>query len=148
MSLLLDALKRAEQEKLAKQGDRPANDEKARPAATPSLELHPVQATPVPSHTPATSGRSEAEATQNVFQAKAGSTSMAAPQRKSSMLWAVVGGIAIVILAAGAYVWYAVQTLRPQVAASTRTRPASPPRVPILPGKRGHSSCCPLPWLP
>ena len=34
MSLLLDALKRAEQEKLAKQGERPANDAAA-PAATP-----------------------------------------------------------------------------------------------------------------
>ena len=35
MSLLLDALKRAEQEKLAKQSDRPANDA---PAHAPSLD--------------------------------------------------------------------------------------------------------------
>ena len=40
MSLLLDALKRAEQEKLAKQGERPANDAPRAHAPSPAAMPH------------------------------------------------------------------------------------------------------------
>ena len=127
MSLLLDALKRAEQEKLAKQAHLPAPERARAPAPAPiaSLELHPVgpgaaagaAAAPVPP------GRSEAEAAQTVFKAKAAPP--AEPSRRSGAVWAVVGAIVVVVLAVGAYVWFSLQSLTPKTV--VRTRPATTP---------------------
>ena len=81
MSLLLDALKRAEQEKLAKQGERPANDAPRahapspaamphrEPANAPALELQPVASSASGANT-ASAKPSGAATAQAVFQAK------------------------------------------------------------------------------
>jgi tetratricopeptide (TPR) repeat protein len=115
VSLLLDALKRAEQEKLTRQGERP---EPALRAAGPSsgaanstLELASVAA-------PSTSSASragDAAAAQAVFKAKA------APEapRNRGALWAAAAAIVVLLVSAGAYVWYSVQNLAPPRAAAT-----------------------------
>src|SRR5262249_4256168 len=99
LSLLLDALKRAEQEKLARQGGgRPESGAAPVPAPAPTsaalprvaaanLELQPLS-TPPGTSSPA--ARADAQAAQNVFQAKEAPTakaSGAAPARKGSFLW-------------------------------------------------------------
>jgi Tfp pilus assembly protein PilF len=137
MSLLLDALRRAEQEKLAKQGERPRPSERERaapqaPSATPSaLELQPVGAGAAPAaaaNAPAMPGRTDAESAQNLFKAKAAPA--AEPSRKTGVLWAVVGAIVVVIVAVGAYVWYSIEALAPKMVAKVRlpSPPAAAPK--------------------
>lgn len=151
MSLLLDALKRAEQEKLAR-GERPdlqivSGSEGATPApsasqAAPregvtapqpasrgSLELQPIGqqaqgAGPKPS--PA--------AAQAVFQAKLPPGS-AQDKPKRGWLYAAIAAIAIAVIAAGAYVWYAMQALAPSpVPARRMAAPFAPtPPAPQMP---------------
>jgi tetratricopeptide (TPR) repeat protein len=138
MSLLLDALKRAEQEKLAKQGDRsevertravsasPANE-----STTPSLELAPIQGAASPSAAAPSrgdpAGAAGAAAAQNVFQAKAPMASDRS--RKGIWLWVGLGVLVLVLGSAGVYVWLSVASFTPRVAASTRVRPVSPVSV-------------------
>lgn len=125
MSLLLDALKRAEQEKLAR--DPEAAPRAAAPApravpavAAPSLELQPIGGSAA-GNAPARP-ESPAHAAQNVFQAKAAGT---APEARSrGMVWATVGAIVVVLIAASAYVWYSVSALTPQSQPVPRPRPA------------------------
>ncbi|HET7729173.1 MAG TPA: tetratricopeptide repeat protein [Usitatibacter sp.] len=134
MSLLLDALKRAEQEKLARHAEAPAT---ARDTSGPQihhaatgLELQPLGTAPdmgTPAAAPAASApRSEAaaHAAQVVFRAKAPANE---PARGRGMLWATVGLIGVAILAAGAYVWYSVRTLTPQLVAAAAVRPPPAP---------------------
>ena len=129
MSLLLDALKRAEQEKLTRQGDRapePQPEPGRRAAAPPSpapapvLELQPLGGTAA-----AGAPRTDAQAAQAVFDAKSPPRAAA---RNRGVLWAVVAAVGVVLLAASAYVWYAVGALAPRPAAVARIRP-----VPIAP---------------
>ena len=90
MSLLLDALKRAEQEKLAKQSDRPANDApvhapspasapRREPANAAALELQPLaNAANAANSASAPPAKAAGAATaQAVFQAKAAPASTA-----------------------------------------------------------------------
>lgn len=122
MSLLLDALKRAEQEKLTRQGDRRPDAEAAQGAPAASLEL---QALPS-----AGAARSEAEVAQAVFKAK---TASSAPRARGA-LWAVVGAAAVVLLAAAAYVWHSIQSLSPAPVPLARARlSALPPPAPASP---------------
>ena len=135
MSLLLDALKRAEQEKLARQPGTSAAPQ-ARPVAVPasgtgpSLELQPIATAggSAASHAahaaPGARADSAAHAAQNVFQAKAGDTD--AP-RSRTVLWTMFGAIAFVAIAAAAYVWYSVKSLTPQYAGAPRPRAAPTP---------------------
>jgi len=137
LSLLLDALKRAEREKLARQPDTPgAAAPHARPvavpspAANPSLELQPI-ATPgaaAPAHgahaAPGARADAGAHAAQNVFQAKAADSD--AP-RNRTVLWTTFGAIAFVAIAAAAYVWYSVKSLTPQYASTPRPRAVATP---------------------
>jgi len=134
VSLLLDALKRAEQEKLARSpADMapPARERPAPPAASaPSLELQPLGSLPGGStlgHAP----RHESAATaQAVFQAKSGGNG--AELKSRGMLWATVGAIAVVVIAAGSYVWYSINSLMPkQVAATPRQNRPSFPVAPV-----------------
>ncbi|HXF78865.1 MAG TPA: tetratricopeptide repeat protein [Usitatibacter sp.] len=135
MSLLLDALKRAEQEKLARQGARPEGERAgepqvpapapaAAPAARPaSLELQPLGSAPPGAATPAAanSPRAEANAAQNMFSAKA------APgdgPRKSPLLWIGLVALIVIVAAAGGYVWFTTQAFTPRLVASARPRPA------------------------
>jgi Tfp pilus assembly protein PilF len=133
VSLLLDALKRAEQEKLARSPASAAPPAAVpsgpRAVATASLELQPVApaAVPPPVATLAPKAGVSAQAAQNVFQAKAANP---VPERGGrGMLWATIGAIAIVVIAAGAYVWHSVSALTPKVVAVQRPAPIST-RVP------------------
>ena len=136
MSLLLDALKRAEQEKLAKQGgqndkERPASaPAPAPPASAPAapavpratnLELQPIKAGAQPG-----AARADAQNAQNMFNAKEAPAS-AAP-RKGPLLWIALGVIVLAIIGFGGYVWYSMQAFTPHAAASNRPRP-----MPITP---------------
>ncbi len=140
MSLLLDALKRAEQEKLAKQGgpaaesERPLSVSRRRRPPLPLLlqglrrsSCSPSARHPPPGPAPA-SARSDAKAAQNVFQAKEspsfGATAAAAPGSKSPMLWIVVVVIAVLLLGAGGYVLYQVTSFTPRAVIAPRARPA------------------------
>lgn len=137
MSLLLDALKRAEQEKQARQGGSRSEGEHERPvpvpaaAATkpaPNLELQPLSGAAAAS---AAAPRADAQAAQNVFQAKEtpASGTAAQPARKNTFLWVAIGAIAVVVLGAGGYVWWQVSSFSPRTASGSRTRPAPLPTV-------------------
>ena len=138
MSLLLDALKRAEQEKLAKSAEAapaerdrlapaPKAVEKDRGATSPkgALELQPIAAPP-PS-APRAAMRAEPEA------ANMPSSGKAPGSRRSGAIWAIAGAIVVVLIAAGAYVWWQVEALKPQVA--VRARPAPAPVAPAASGR-------------
>ena len=133
MSLLLDALKRAEQEKLARGGGLPsppppppASGPRAVPASgVPSLELQPIASAGLPPPASAAKGDAHAAA-QAVFQAKA-PPPPASGERRMGMVWATIGAVAVVVIAAGAYVWYSINALTPQMAAAPRAAPMAPP---------------------
>ena len=134
MSLLLDALKRAEQEKLAR-GERPdlqivSPSEAAMPAmpattAPPpgqrdrdaaaasaahraSLELQPIAQSAAGAGAKAASPA----AAQAVFQAKL-PPGRAQEKPRRGWLFAAAGAILVAVIAAGAYVWYVMQALTP-----------------------------------
>ena len=140
MSLLLDALKRAEQEKQSRQAERPVEAAKGRaapgaPAApappSASLELQPqAAAAAAANRSAAPAGRIDAEPANTAFHAK-GAPSQ--DSRKGGVLWAIAGAIVVVILAAGAYVWYSMEALRPQAVARPR-----PPFAPLPPPASGQ----------
>jgi Tfp pilus assembly protein PilF len=126
LSLLLDALKRAEQEKLARSpSDSPPaqNTRGLSPGASNDLELQPLSAGAGAANPAALGGtRSDpgaAHAAQVVFQAKTD----AQQPRSKGMVWATIGAIAVVAIAAGAYVWYSVKSLAPQQATFSTPRP-------------------------
>jgi tetratricopeptide (TPR) repeat protein len=135
VSLLLDALKRAEQEKLAR-GDRPdlqivgPGEGQHSPrhdradAAAAELELHPLTPPPAPA---AAREKTAAQAAQAVFQAKV------EPARDKPRRTLIVAALAVIILAilgAGGYVWYAMKSLTPPPLAP---RPAPVPITPAAP---------------
>src|SRR5690349_24349712 len=103
MSLLLDALKRAEQEKLARQGESPAAPAPSAPAAAASipraapaggLELQPMASSAAMAAN-ATLGapppRGDAHTAQAVFSAKAANADGA---KNRGMIFATIGAVA------------------------------------------------------
>jgi Tfp pilus assembly protein PilF len=131
VSLLLDALKRAEQEKQnAKGAERAAPADGARlaaanspAAAPPSLELQPLAGPGAPPP------RSEpAIAAQTLFNAK---TPREEAARNRGAVWAGIGAVVTVVIAAGAYVWYSINVLTPPAPiAAARPRPAATAALP------------------
>jgi Tfp pilus assembly protein PilF len=130
LSLLLDALKRAEQEKLGRQGDRPDAPAPTlvAPAAAnaPSAALLELQ----PLHAGATGPGAgirvgDAHAAQMVFKAKAAQE----PARNRGVLWAIAAAIVVIVIAAGAYIWYSINALTPPL----RTAGRAPRPTPIAP---------------
>ncbi len=128
MSLLLDALKRAEQEKSARGATAPANDApRPAPSVKPTLELQPIAAAAREAAArEAAAAKAEArEAAAALMQAKAPSERQA--PSKASIVWAIVG-VAIVLIGAGVgYIWYAIQPVRAPATVGERKRPATPP---------------------
>jgi tetratricopeptide (TPR) repeat protein len=131
LSLLLDALKRAEQEKLTRQGDRPNASAQTAPAlvgtprAANAASAAVLELQPVPGDTATTARGADLHAAQAVFKAKAAQE----PVRNRGALWAGAAAAAVVLLAAAAYVWYSINSLAPPLRTTTRLpRPA-----PILP---------------
>ena len=117
MSLLLDALKRAEQEKQA----RPPEPDAAPSRAPRALELAPIAASdPVPGAAPRASGPAPAP-----IPRASGSS------RKPAVLWIAGGAITLVAAIAAAYVWYSIASLTPPP--SPAARPALRPIVPEPP---------------
>lgn len=159
MSLLLDALKRAEQEKRARQpAGSPPPAASVRPAASAAsaLELQPIApATSAAAHARAAQAANAsgvrvepAQAAQNVFQAKA--TDPDSP-RNRTVLWLMFGAIALVAIAAAAYVWYSVKSFTPQYAGAPRPRPAPTPPPASgspLPPQASMGSIVPAPGMP
>jgi Tfp pilus assembly protein PilF len=140
VSLLLDALKRAEQEKLARGTDpqKPARmaessgfeteSPRLAPISAPALELQPVEVT-APDMTAANAPSADAKAVQNAFAAKTAGTAPSGRHRMA--LWAGLGAIVVVVAAAGGYVWYTIQQLSPATfAARPRPRPPAAPTPP------------------
>jgi Tfp pilus assembly protein PilF len=137
VSLLLDALKRAEQEKHGRHAERAEPADNPRTPApqlvqvTPSaLELQPLPAVGAPRHdSPA--------AAQAVFNAKRAKPE---PARNRGALWAGIGAAATLVIAAGGYVWYSVRSLTPApVTAQLRARPPAAP-TPAPGGSLGPGS--------
>ena len=136
MSLLLDALKRAEQEKLAKQGERAANDPPAQPAANAPakrdsaaapLELQPLSggAGAAPAAAAPAAKPAGAATAQAVFQAKA-AASPPPESRKAVILWTAGVVVLLVALGIAGYIWYSVSALQPRIT-TLRPRPAPTP---------------------
>ena len=134
MSLLLDALKRAEQEKLARQqGEGPAEVAAATPApaaaaAAPSptasiLELQPLARAAAATHE--AQAKRDAETAQKVFAAK-----NAPKTSRRNTLWALAAGILLLVAGGVAYFWYSLNALAPK--SSLRAVPLPPvPSPPV-----------------
>lgn len=138
MSLLLDALKRAEQEKLARLGGERVEPERTRreasmpsssPASPASLELAPINSPSAGAPAYATTGAGErardSAAAKNVFKAKEGAD--AERSKKGLILGIALAVIVILVAGAGFYVWQKVSDFTPRTAASARPRAMSPP---------------------
>ncbi|MEO5691872.1 MAG: tetratricopeptide repeat protein [Usitatibacter sp.] len=123
MSLLLDALKRAEQEKLGRgPGEAPVIPARERPApALGTMELQPLSSPSTGATLGGVSREGGVHLAQTVFQAKAAN---AAEPKSRGMLWASIGAVVVVAIAAGAYVWYSISmpTLK-QASFAPRVRP-------------------------
>jgi Tfp pilus assembly protein PilF len=137
LSLLLDALKRAEQEKRARRQDdggtpaaaAPPMLREAAPArAAASLELQPLSSGPqaghLPNAAPGSAPKGDARAAQAAFQAKAANNG---DGRNRGMIWATFGAIGVVAIAAAAYVWYSVSALTPRASVQSAPRPPAAP---------------------
>ena len=153
MSLLLDALKRAEQEKLARHGERGFSGREA--ANAPLASAHssasaasPLQLQPIGSSPAISIGKTNAaaQAAQVVFQAKVPPTE---PERGKAMLWLGIAAIVIVVAAAGAYVWYSISALtaKPVVAPRVRPTPIAPPASGSIPPTPGPALSAPAATL-
>ncbi|HQY46625.1 MAG TPA: tetratricopeptide repeat protein [Usitatibacteraceae bacterium] len=166
MSLLLDALKRAEQEKLARQGtghEQAHAAHAAEPAAPPpaqdparrrplELESHdtpprtpPAQAT-APASAPATAR--DREGAKTVFAAKQAAPSPAAPAPggKKAILAIIIGAVLLAI-AGGGYVWYEINRTPGPMARGpvpSAPRPVTP-APPPAPAAATPSAAAPVP---
>ena len=134
MSLLLDALKRAEQEKLAKQGEHPANEagppQRREASAAAALELQPLgNAKAGAAAAPAGAAKSPAATAQAVFQAKAAAKEEGA--RNHTMIWIVAGVVVLFAIAIGGYVWYQLNSMPQRI---TTLRPRAAPTPPPASG--------------
>ena len=137
MSLLLDALKRAEQEKAARRQENrdapvavPAPTLReaapARPAA--SLELQPLSSGPQAANAAtAAAPKGDARAAQAAFQGKPANNG---DGRSRGMIWATLGAVGVVAIAAAAYVWYSVSALTPRTSVQSAPRTTGTPMPP------------------
>ncbi len=143
MSLLLDALKRAEQEKLARRGQETPSTEideivpdKSAAAPRRKLELESDGMAPpgasVAESAAATAARPDREGAKAMFAAKQAFPSLPAATptgRNKTILAVIVGGLAVAA-AGGAYVWYEINATPGRVARAPL--PVSAPK-PVTP---------------
>ena len=132
MSLLLDALKRAEQEKLARQADRAAQagveapaDRSMPVAKAGRLELDPIEPArgAAPAATaPAPASAGERANAQAIFAAKEAARDTAASRVP---LYAAGGLVVLLVIAGGVYVWLQVNAVSPRPYAQRPSQPAS-----------------------
>jgi hypothetical protein len=135
VSLLLDALKRAEQDKQAGQAGRENTGPHLVAAGKPTLELHPISS---PEAAPASPRAAPQGAAPQAIAPVA-----AAPVRdRRCVFWAAGAIIVLVIAAVMGYVWYSIAALAPRPAAVARARPRRVRSCPRRAPKRR------LPWRP
>jgi len=143
MSLLLDALKRAEQEKLARRGQEPPPAERAElepgKAAGASvqrrsfeLESHEPASPDSPVAEPAAASRPDREGAKAIFAAKKALPSLPTetPARKNKAILAIAIGSVALAAAGGAYVWYEINATPGTVARAPLPVPAPKPVTP------------------
>jgi|CXWK01.1.fsa_nt_gi tetratricopeptide (TPR) repeat protein len=133
MSLLLDALKRAEQEKLARLDPEAPPGETTQSAAKPSLragfELEQVERPPVAAPAPKAAREPDRDSAKAVFAAKKAEPVAAPSGRNKAILG--IGVVALLLFAGGgAYVWYEINRT-PAPLARTNMQVASP--KPVIP---------------
>lgn len=146
MSLLLDALKRAEQEKLARQAqEAPSEETDAVPAAGQaparkrSLELERVEASAAPASSPvaaqpggsAVPAAAKREGARTVFAAKQPAAGIpAAGGSRNKAVIAIVAVALLLLAAGGGYVWYEINGAKTGIArtlgAPSAPRPVTP----------------------
>jgi len=116
VSLLLDALKRAEQDKQPLPADREARGPQLVAGGKPGLELQPVPA-------------ADATAPPRSPSFAAAQALAPAPARKRrAALWIAGTAISVLIVLGAGYVWHSLEQLQPrQVARSAPLRPVTPP---------------------
>lgn len=160
MSLLLDALKRAEQEKLARQGQEPqpagaaAPDPGAAatldPAPRRKLELEAHDHPPAAAAAPATAAaaKQEREGAKAVFAAKQPAAPAPSPKGNKVVL-AIVAGALVLLAGGGGYVWYEINK-GPSPLVARGPIPAAPrPVTPAAPaGSPQASGATPAPAAP
>ena len=160
MSLLLDALKRAEQEKLARQGQEPqpasapAPDPGAAPTLDPAprrkLELEAHDHPPAADAAPATAAaaKQEREGAKAVFAAKQPAAPAPSPKGNKVVL-AIVAGALVLLAGGGGYVWYEINK-GPSPLAARGPIPAAPrPVTPAAPeGSPQAGGATPAPAAP
>jgi tetratricopeptide (TPR) repeat protein len=128
MSLLLDALKRAEQEKLARQGQAAtAAEEITEAPAVParrSLELETVE---TPAEKTATAASADRQGVRTAFAAKQPAEATSRKLQGNKAVLAIVGVALVALLAGGAYVWYEInRTPSPIARAPMASAPVKP----------------------
>jgi Tfp pilus assembly protein PilF len=147
MSLLLDALKRAEQEKLARQGEGAgAGAAGELPASPAGLELESV-ALAAPAATQGADAKREAEreGAKAVFAAKQAET-QSGPAKHKAVL-AIAGVALLLLLGGGGYVWYELS--RSSVLAPPARVAATPkPIVPATPEAAKTDAAAPAVAVP
>ncbi len=160
MSLLLDALKRAEQEKLARQGQEPqpagaaAPDPGAAatldPAPRRKLELEAHDHPPAAAAAPATAAAAtqEREGAKAVFAAKQPAAPAPSPKGNKVVL-AIVAGALVLLAGGGGYVWYEINK-GPSPLVARGPIPAAPrPVTPAAPaGSPQAGGATPAPAAP
>jgi tetratricopeptide (TPR) repeat protein len=138
MSLLLDALKRAEQEKLARQGQAAAADESAGdapPAARRSLELESVDSPASEKAAPSAGGAAsgaDRQGARAVFAAKQPTSAARGSKPNRTPIFIIVGVAAVALLAGGGYVWYEINKPPGMIA---RAPMAPGPLKPVTPAQ-------------
>lgn len=142
MSLLLDALKRAEQEKLARQAARNAESgaeevpERSQPVArTRNFELESMEPArgAEPAAAPATPAAAPGDraSAQAVFAAKTDAPSREAAGTSKAPLVAAGVAVVLAIAAGGAYVWFQINSFGPRpYAARAQQQQLAPRPVP------------------
>ena len=156
MSLLLDALKRAEQEKLARQGQEPQPAGAPDPGAAPTLDPAPRRKLELEAHdhppaaAPATAAaaKQEREGAKAVFAAKQPAAPAPSPKGNKVVL-AIVAGALVLLAGGGGYVWYEINK-GPSPLVARGPIPAAPrPVTPAAPaGSPQASGATPAPATP
>jgi tetratricopeptide (TPR) repeat protein len=152
MSLLLDALKRAEQEKLARsdrpdlqivaptEGQQSARHERAESAGA-ELELHPITPPAAAAAEKAASAAAQsAQATQSaktLFQAKA---AQGKDKPRRGLIIGLAAVIALAVLGAAGYVWFATRAVTPLAPA-----PRAAPIAAATPTEKPAAAATPAP---
>ena len=133
MSLLLDALKRAEQEKKARpEEQREARGPQLVSGGKGTLELQPKASaeSPAPPHSPSS--------------AAAQALAPAPPRKRRPVLWIAGAAVFVFILIGAGFVWYSIDQLQPRtVSRAPPLRPVAPPPPASAPAPQPEPAASP-----